>query len=124
MPRIEPTIGSTQTPNDLPPELPPVKQQAVPKVAFRRSNQRKVVISTAALYAIMVSVVAFLLRPKPTINASAFSYRLGETASYFLIAMIIALGFTFLSRKAWSWGFSVFLVLLFLVPIFLAGAQS
>ena len=124
MPRIEPTIGSTQSPNDLPPELPSSKQQVAPTATFRRSNQRKIALSTAAIYAIMVGVVVFLSRSNPSANASAVSYRLGETASYFLIAMIVALGFTLLSKKAWSWGFSVFLLLLFLVPLFLVGTHS
>ena len=123
MPRIEPTIGSTQVPDDLPPELP-VKQRTASKAAIRRSNQRKVATFTAVLYAIMVGVVVFLLRQQPKTSPNVLSYRLGETASYFLIAMVIALGFTFLSKKVWSWGFAAFLVLVFLVPVFLAGTQS
>jgi hypothetical protein len=82
------------------------------------------IVSAAALYAIVVGVVAMLLQPQPTVNAGALAYRLGEVASYFLIAMTIGLGCTLVSKKPWTWGFAVFVFILFLVPIWFAGTHS
>ncbi|MCE5234417.1 MAG: hypothetical protein ABFC67_06950 [Mizugakiibacter sp.] len=124
MTRIEPTIGTTPAPSDLPPELPPVRKQASKKPSVRRSNQFKMIVSAATLYAIVVGVVAMLLQPQPTVNAGGLAYRLGEVASYFLIAMIIGLGCTLVSKKPWTWGFAVFVLIVFLVPIWFAGTHS
>ncbi|WP_143526023.1 hypothetical protein [Rhodanobacter sp. C05] len=124
MPRIEPTIGATPTPSDLLPELPPAGKRTAEKPSIRRSNQFKLAVSATTLYAIVVGVVAFLSHPQPTVNASALSYRLGEVASYFLIATILGLGCTLVSKKPWTWGFAVFLFIVFLVPIWLVGTHS
>jgi hypothetical protein len=116
--RIEPTIGPNLTSDKLPenslhaPKLPPSK------VAIRRSNQRKVAISSAILFVIVVGTVGVLLSGQPTINAAAVSYRLGEAISFALITTTLALGLTFFGRKPWTWGFTVFLLIALLVPIF------
>jgi len=122
MPRIEPTIGSDSTQhNALPRTILSSNKPPLTKVAVRRSNQRKIAITSSLLFAIVAGLVAILLSSRSSINSTAVSYKLGKELSFFLIATVIALGFTFFGKKQWTWGFSVFLLVILLVPISVLG---
>jgi membrane-associated HD superfamily phosphohydrolase len=122
MPRIEPTIASDSIEhNALPRTIPSSTKLPLTIAAIRRSNQRKIAITSSVLFAIMAGLVAILLSSKPSISLTAVSYRLGQSLSFFLIAAVVALGFTFFGKKQWTWGFAVFLLVILLVPIFVLG---
>jgi len=123
MPRIEPRVGSDFNPsNGLPPNLSSDTKCSFTKSKIRRSNQRKVLIASSSLFAIMVALAEIILLPRQSVNLNSVSYRLGSSIALFLMATVLALGFTLLSKKLWTWGFAVFLLLIFLIPIFLIGS--
>ena len=113
MPRIEPTIGPNPA-KESDPSFDRGPPRTPSRVNVRRANQGKVAISSFSLFALVAGVIAFLFARQQGVDRMAVAYHFGQTVPVFIVSTVVVLGFTFFSRKLWSWGFTV---LLFLVVL-------